>query len=163
MKYSTQIFNQLSSLCKLQVSNLWLGTFNSISSAATTRALNTRNFFKGSVNWISLVLIPKQHKTFAMKWIQKKEKVLVGSKSMRCEAQIARFWLRSHSFPELTRAFPNPQALGSRMTVTCSICARAMSELWCNKVYSFSPLLHVHSHVQLVWEISNCHLGTYLQ
>ena len=144
MKYSKQIFNGLSSLCKLQVSNLWLGTFNSIFSAATTRALNTRKFFKGSVNWISSVLIPKQHKTFAMKWIQKKQKVLVGSKSMRCEAQIARFWLRAQRFPELTRAFPNPQALGSRMTVTCSIYARAISELWCNKVYSFYPLSYIH-------------------
>ena len=33
----TQIFNQLSSICKFQVSNLW--TFNGIFSAATTRAL----------------------------------------------------------------------------------------------------------------------------
>ena len=63
VKKSTQIFNQLSSMCKLQVSNLWLGTFNGIFSAATTRALHIWKFFKGSVNWISSVLIPKQHKT----------------------------------------------------------------------------------------------------
>ena len=67
VKKSTQIFNQLSSMCKLQVSNLWLGTFNGIFSAATTRALHIWKFFKGSVNWISSVLIPKQHKTFAMR------------------------------------------------------------------------------------------------
>ena len=66
VKHSTEIFNQLSSICKLQVSNLWLGTFNGIFSAATTRALDTWKFFK-AVNWISSVLIPKQHKTFEMK------------------------------------------------------------------------------------------------
>ena len=82
VKWSTEIFNQLSSICKLQVSNLRLGTLNGIFSATITRALDTRKLFK-AVNWISSVLIPKQ----------KKQKVLVGSKSMRCEAQIARFWL----------------------------------------------------------------------
>ena len=66
VKWSTEIFNQLSSICKLQVSNLWLGKFNGIFSTATTRALGTWKFLKAD-NWISSVLIPKQHKTFAMK------------------------------------------------------------------------------------------------
>ena len=46
--------------------NTYLGAFNSIFSAATTRALDPWKFFK-AFNWISSVVIPKQHKTFAMK------------------------------------------------------------------------------------------------
>ena len=46
VKRSTEIFNQLSSICKLQVSNLRLGTLNGIFSATITRALDTRKLFK---------------------------------------------------------------------------------------------------------------------
>ena len=56
--------------------------------------------------------MPKKHKTFAMKWIQKKQKVLVGSKSMRCEAQIARFWLLRRRVSQSLRAHSQTLSTG---------------------------------------------------
>ena len=70
--------------------NLWLGTFNGIFSAATTRALDPWKFFK-AVNWISSVLIPK---------------------SMRCEAQIARIWLLGRRVSQSLPALPKPVSTG---------------------------------------------------
>ena len=80
----------------MQNSNLWQGALNGIFSAATTRALDTWKILQGH-RWLDFFssnmeeaqdfldgvdISIKEAKSLG--WI--KQKVLVGSKSMRCEA-----------------------------------------------------------------------------
>ena len=106
----------------MQNSNLWQGALNGIFSAATTRALDTWKILQGH-RWLDFFssnmeeaqdfldgvdISIKEAKSLG--WI--KQKVLVGSKSMRCEAQIARFAYAGAEFPRAYARIPKPVSTG---------------------------------------------------